>query len=55
MTISEYETKFKSLESQRETFAYRENQLQQEIARLTSQVKMLQTEIDRMSEFTQKK
>jgi chromosome segregation ATPase len=55
VAVSEYEGKFKAFESQRESFSYRETQFQQEINRLANQTKLLQAEIERMSEFTQKK
>lgn len=43
--ISDFEGKIKGLESLRDSFGFKEAQLQQEIARLNTQIRLLTAEI----------
>jgi chromosome segregation ATPase len=53
--ISELEGKLRNKDGAVENFAFRESQYQQEIARLTAQCGLLNQEIERLNEFSQKK
>jgi len=54
-TIADYEGRLRNKDASFEEFNYKETQLQQEIARLKSQVSLLTQEIERINEFSQKK
>ena len=53
--MNEYESKLRLKDANNETFNYKEAQYKEEITRINNQLKLLQTEIDRTIDFTQKK